>query len=372
MYDIETGSQEGKRNPYLPEVKFEAIRICDLVCNQQYQRKLSRRNVRRAAKNYDPCQVNPVKVSRRDGVNYVMNGQHTIEIIAEVSGSRETPVWCMVYENLGYQREANIFANQQKYVKTLTSYEIFNASLEAGDDQALMIRDLVKSYHLEIGPANLDQTICAVGALTTIYSQDGLDVLNRTLRLLVRTWEGSRLSLGASVLKGTARVITTYGAELKDELFIEKLSAVSIKEIIRNARDWSGGPLGVAQALVVAYNRKLKSPLSMERLFAKKTKEVREEDAESNPSMELAGVTQQAASALMEYKDTAEPAASLESMRLTAAEEVEAVGFSTYPKEVDTREHLESEEYSMNQGPVNHVEHGGQTGMSSDDGTTFA
>ena len=29
---------------------------------------------------FDVHQINPVKVSRRDGINYVFNGQHTIEM----------------------------------------------------------------------------------------------------------------------------------------------------------------------------------------------------------------------------------------------------------------------------------------------------
>ena len=70
------------------------------------------------------------KVSRRDGVNYVFNGQHTIEIVALVSGSRDTPVWCMIYDELVYEHEADIFANQQKFVKRLSPYEVFTANLE--------------------------------------------------------------------------------------------------------------------------------------------------------------------------------------------------------------------------------------------------
>lgn len=78
-------------------------------------------------------EINPVKVSRRQGTNYVFNGQHTIEIVALVSGSRDTPVWCMIYDDFEYKEEADIFANQQKFVKKLLSYEIFMANIEAGN-----------------------------------------------------------------------------------------------------------------------------------------------------------------------------------------------------------------------------------------------
>ncbi len=71
-----------------------------------------------------------MKASRRSGINYVFNGQHTIEIVATVSGSRETPVWCMVYDELDYVQEADIFANQQKYIRPLLPYEIFMANVK--------------------------------------------------------------------------------------------------------------------------------------------------------------------------------------------------------------------------------------------------
>jgi hypothetical protein len=85
---------------FVPKVYFEQIPIKNLVSNQEYQRNLSQAHVNRAVANFDPYQINPVKVSRRDGKNYVFNGQHTIEIIASVSNSRETPVWCMIYDAL--------------------------------------------------------------------------------------------------------------------------------------------------------------------------------------------------------------------------------------------------------------------------------
>ena len=125
---------------FVPKVHFEQIPIKNLVSNQEYQRNLSLSHVRHTVENFDLYQINPVKVSRRDGVNYVFNGQHTIEIISTVSGSRETPVWCMIYDDLDYTQEADIFANQQKYVKPLLPYEIFMANVEAGNDEQLIIK----------------------------------------------------------------------------------------------------------------------------------------------------------------------------------------------------------------------------------------
>ncbi len=91
---------------YVPNVFFEQIPINNLVSSQEYQRNLSIKHVQKAAANFDLYQINPVKVSRRDNINYVFNGQHTIEIVALVSGSRETPfgAWCMMIWNISMKR----------------------------------------------------------------------------------------------------------------------------------------------------------------------------------------------------------------------------------------------------------------------------
>ena len=150
---------------FVPNVHFELIPIRNLVSNQEYQRSLSQTHVELAAENFDLRQINPVKVSRRNGVCYVFNGQHTVEIVALVSGSRETPVWCMIYDDLFYEHEADIFANQQKYTKNLTPFEIFVANVEAGNPKQLMIKSLVESYGLYLSSTSNPGALCAVGSL---------------------------------------------------------------------------------------------------------------------------------------------------------------------------------------------------------------
>ena len=122
---------------FVPNVHFELIPIRNLVSNQDYQRSLSPTHVALAAENFDLRQINPVKVSRRNGVCYVFNGQHTIETVAAVSGSRDTPVWCMVYDDMDYLEEADTFANQQRFVRQLTPYDIFKANIEAQNNDAV-------------------------------------------------------------------------------------------------------------------------------------------------------------------------------------------------------------------------------------------
>ena len=254
---------------FVPNVHFELIPIKNLVSNQEYQRNLSLRHVQNAAEHFDLYQINPVKVSCRDGMNYVFNGQHTIEIVALVSGSRDTPVWCMIYDDLNYENEAYVFANQMKYVKPLKPYEVFMANIEAGSDKQLIIRDLVESYSLSIGQVKGYGVICAVSSLEGIYDKFGYHVLDRTLRLCAGTWEGDMNSLCANFLNGVARLVNTYGDKLKDELFKERVGATSVKQLTRNAKERRPGSMGFAEAMLVAYNRKCKYPLVWNKLYEK-------------------------------------------------------------------------------------------------------
>lgn len=262
--------ESSKYNEYVPNVSFELIPIRNLVSNQNYQRNVSYKHVKAAVENFDLYQINPVKVSRRNGINYVFNGQHTIEIVATISESRDTPVWCMVYEDLEYVEEADIFANQQKYQKRLSPYDQFNGRLEADEQKALLIRDMVESYGMTISSSSGFGCIVAVAALEAVYDKYGLHTMDRTLRILFGTWEGEPDSLSGNFIRAVAILIDTYGDALDENRFKEKLGKVTFRSINRNAREYNKGAVGYAFVLLEYYNQKLKTPLPSQKLFKKK------------------------------------------------------------------------------------------------------
>lgn len=253
---------------YVPNVHFELVPIKDLVSDQNYQRNLSMRHVKKAVEDFDVNQINPIKVSRRNGINYVFNGQHTAEIVAMASGSRDTPVWCMIYDDLVYEEEADIFANQMKNVKALVPVEIFKANCEAGNEKELLIKDLVESYDLKINGAGTPGTIAAISTLEKIYDRNGYDVLNRVLNLIVMTWEGENKSFSSNILNGVTRLVLCFGDALKDEVFVEKVGGMSIRELSKIAKERRAGALGYAEAMLIAYNKRNKAGLTWQRLYS--------------------------------------------------------------------------------------------------------
>jgi len=270
---------------FVPKVHFELLPIKNLVSSQTYQRNLSLSHIQRTVENFDLHQINPVKVSRRDGINYVFNGQHTIEVIAAVSGSRDTPVWCMIYDDMDYTVEADTFANQQKYIKPLIPYEIFMANIEAGNDTQLMIKSLVESYGLTISSTRTPGSVCAISTLEGIHEKYGFHTLDRTLRLCVGTWEGEPDSLSGNMLKGIAHLIVSFGETMRDDVFKEKIGKVSARELSRTARERKAGSMGFAEAILLEYNKKMKNPLHWSKLYEKKNLKIDnfEFDEESAP-----------------------------------------------------------------------------------------
>ena len=93
------------------------------------------------------------------------------------------------------------------------------------------------------------------------------EVLDRTLRLTLGTWEGERLSLTSGMLKGIAQVVFAYGNSLNDELFKDHCGRISAKAISRTAKDRRPGTIGFAEALVLAYNGRSKKKLSLQKLY---------------------------------------------------------------------------------------------------------
>ncbi len=266
MIDFENLTEE--QRSCIPDVRFELIPIRNLVSNQDYQRDLKEAHITNTLRDFDLYQIKPVKVSQRDGINYVFDGQHTIEIIAAKSGSRDTPVWCMIYDDLRYQEEAHVFAEQQKHIKALVPYEVFKAHVEAGDNKQVMINYLVTNvYKLKIINGNKPGCISAVSALEFIYDKYGYEALDRTLHIALGTWEGEKMSLSSGILKGIAQIITAYGESLNEDSFIEHVGRITPKAISRTAHDRRPGAIGYAEALILAYNKATKKRLSLQKLY---------------------------------------------------------------------------------------------------------
>lgn len=130
----------------------------------------------------------------------------------------------------------------------------------------------IESYGLQISSTKSVRGICAISSLEYINDKYGFHTLDRTLRLCIGAWEGEQNSLSSNMLRGIAKLVYVYEDKLRDDLFKEKVGKVSPKELSRTAKERRAGSLGYAEAMLIAYNHRMRNPLRMSSLYKTKPK----------------------------------------------------------------------------------------------------
>ena len=219
------------------------------------------------------CDDGKVNLIITQKISNISKKIHEVTFCARMLAARNPPVG--IY----------FISEEMKHVRPLRPYEIFMANIEAGNEKQLIIKRLVESYSLSLGPAKAYGVICAVATLERIYTKYSYHVLDRTLRLCVGTWEGDIDSLGGNILAGVARLVVAFGDQLRDETFKEKVGFMSVRQLSRIAKERGAGALGYAEAMLVAYNRKCKYTLRMSKLHSGKVAEERDFVDEAEESL---------------------------------------------------------------------------------------
>jgi len=156
------------------------------------------------------------------------------------AGGRDVIVPCIIHTGLTYQEEAEMYAALDTDNTPLTPRQHTKALVEAGSDPKIMeIKRLVEdggfTWALDVQTGE-SYEIAPIRALINAYQLLSSQGFARMLALLAGTWHGTPHSLRASMLSGMALFLKTYEAELSDKAFIQRMSAVSPDEILRQGR----------------------------------------------------------------------------------------------------------------------------------------
>jgi len=184
---------------------FTLLNVSDLHTDGTYQRPLSTYRVRVIVLNYEPILFQPLIVGLRNGVYYVVDGQHRLEAAKEL-GFAEVP--CMIYETTSVEAEAKAFVWLQKFRRRITGPQQFTARLAYKDTAAVAIAKLLTSYGFEIGTYDRFETrrhnnlIYAVKCLEQAYDEGGTKRVEDMLSVLRNAWDGRAAALERSILLG--------------------------------------------------------------------------------------------------------------------------------------------------------------------------
>ena len=251
-----------KRQTLFSEIKYanpgisRDLSTAKLTSGQPYQRPVLPEDVDDLIKKWNSTLLTPAVISFRDGVFYVVDGQHRIAAMRKMAGDRDVTIPCLIYTGLTYEQEAELYYMLDQAKGRLRLAHSTKALVEAGSDSE--IND-VKRRVEEAGfiwalgqPTGDAFEITATRAVINAYRLLGSEAFSRMMGLVAASWRGAPSSLKASILSGMALFLKTYETELNDKSFIKRLSAVDPDEIIRRGKvDFSTNRAALRYARVI-------------------------------------------------------------------------------------------------------------------------
>jgi hypothetical protein len=212
---------------------YKRVSVESLYVDERYQRPVDERRVGRMAKQFDERLVGTLEVSQRNGAGSyaVFDGQHRLEA-AKLADIGAVP--CIVHKGLTPEEEADLFVTLQRQRKNITPLERFRARVFTGDEDAMLIEEIVNACGFELASysrSSSHNTLRAVTAVERIYRRGNLP---ETLMLLRDLWEGDEKSTDGALLEGLSILEEGYGHRLTEDVK-DRLREVAPTVVLRRA-----------------------------------------------------------------------------------------------------------------------------------------
>ena len=241
-------------------VEPRLIPVHMLKIDPEYQRKADMERVQEIVDNFNPCIVNPLKVSHRDGNYYVFNGSHTLLALKKINQGKESfLVECRVYENLTYEEENKLFALQSGISKPVSVRNTMNALQNAKDQETLDIVQATEDTGLNLAIKEYGEgSIKAIGKARSLYRKYGGEIYSAALSLIRDTWGGKNSSLSANMLGGVCVFLKEFGPDYNYDRFLRKLkekNPVDIRTMAKRGKtEYQTMDAAVATEIAGIYN----------------------------------------------------------------------------------------------------------------------
>jgi hypothetical protein len=248
------------------DVYVTTVAVADVFADASYQRPCDAARVRRMAASWDRRLAGIIEVSDRgEGKTprfAVIDGQHRWAAAALLS-----PVPMLVanvHEGLTTADEAGLFDKLNRQRKMTSGWDHWKARRVAGDDVVARIERICRSHRLVVDMAAQDGCISCVSTLERVAKMGGLDqgcdLLDEVLELIVEIWERRRDSLDAPVIHGLALILRYIHADVDMERLVEVLLDTSPRRISAEANRLAEEVRGTlatrtALAIMARYNR---------------------------------------------------------------------------------------------------------------------
>lgn len=176
-------------------------------------------------------------LNHRDGVFWIVDGQHRIFALRENDLGNEL-LECEVYENLSDADMARKFLGRDAR-RAISPMAKFHVACTAEMARESAIRRAVETQGLKVSRSDEDGCIGAVGALGKVYDRCGEVVLGQVLRVIKHAWGSDAASFHQSVIVGLGLLFNRYGARANEKRLSEALSLThnGVRGVLRRAED---------------------------------------------------------------------------------------------------------------------------------------
>lgn len=211
------------------EARLRWVPISMMCVSPLAQREINQARVDHIVATFDLEQIGTPTVNRRDGVWFVIDGQHRVEALKQI-GWGDQQVQCWAYEGLDETEEAEKFLKLNDYL-AVNALAKFRVSVQAGREVECDIDRIVRASGLVVSVDKVPGAIGAVGTLRRIYARAGAGILRQTLHT-VRDAYGDA-GLEAAVLDGIGLFCQRYSGE------------ADFGHVVQRLKNAHGGPHGL-------------------------------------------------------------------------------------------------------------------------------
>lgn len=199
--------------------KIEWIYASLMQVSKQAQRPYRAAHAKAIAADFDLDMMMIPVLSYRDGIYWIVDGQHRIEA-ARLNEFGDYAFKCLVYHDLTEQEEAHMFRrlNDSKHV---TPYDDFRIAVFGKDDPELSINKAVEKLGLKVTRSS--QTVGGVAAISALRVawKMGPDTFTRSLGALSVGFYDEPLAFNADMIRGTAMFMDRFGSRVRDNHLIK-------------------------------------------------------------------------------------------------------------------------------------------------------
>lgn len=238
----------------------------DLRTNPEYQRQLLLSKVREMASSWSWLACSAITVGLRNGVWWVIDGQHRVAAALRRSDITELP--CVVFEVEDVRDEAKGFLDINSLRKSMTSVDRLRAKAVAGDEAAKQFAQLCERLGLTITPnGNSPGSIKSAGWGMRRMAEDSVTT-TIVMELATELSAADHVMVQEKLLGGLWYLHKNCEVDLTDAKFRQRIKARGAKSLIEEANKASafysrGGDKVWAIGMLNAVNKGLRTRFRM-------------------------------------------------------------------------------------------------------------